>query len=148
QLSELNTQLTTARAARAEAEARVGNVRRLASSGRLSAAAADSDISVLQSPLIQQLRAQEVQLKRAVTQLASQLLPTHPRMVQKQAELANLEQQIRNEVQKIVNSVRNEANVAAAREASVQRQLGQLEARRVASDRDEIQLRALVRDAN
>lgn len=146
QLSELNTQLGQARAARAEAEARVANMERLIGTDG-AAESADSELEVLQSPLIQQLRGQEVQLKREITELSAQLLPSHPRMIQKQAELENLADQIRTEIQKVINSVRNQASVAAAREASAQRELGRLEARRAVADRDQIQLRALEREA-
>ena len=143
QLSELNTQLSAARAAKAEAQARAEVLERAQSEGDDASAAA----SVLNSALIQALRTQEGQLKREFSDMSSQLLPTHPRMVQKQAEITDLEEQIRSEIGKVQASVRNEARIAAAREESLQRDLTQLESRRVVSDRDNIQLRALERDA-
>jgi uncharacterized protein involved in exopolysaccharide biosynthesis/Mrp family chromosome partitioning ATPase len=146
QLTELNTQLTAARAARSEADARVQMLQRLAASNIAEDGTA-SDLQVLQSPLIQQLRQQEVQLKRDLTQMSAELLPTHPRMIQKRAELDNLETQIHSEIEKVSSSVRNEAEVAATREAGVQNQLRALESRRAVADRDSIELRALERDA-
>lgn len=143
QITELNSQLSAARAAKAEAEARAASLER-ATGGSDSDASASA---VVNSPLIQALRTSEVQLKREISEMAAQLLPTHPRMVQKQAELADLEAQIRAEIGKVLASVRNEAEVAAAREASLQRDMAQLESRRVVSDRDQIQLRALEREA-
>ena len=147
QLSELNTQLGQARAARVAAQARVANMEQLIGAEGSGRTVGDSEIEVLQSPLIQQLRGQQVQLNREITELSAQLLPSHPRMVQKEAELENLNQQIRTEIGKVISSVRNEATLAAAREASVQRELSQLEARRVVADRDQIELRALEREA-
>jgi uncharacterized protein involved in exopolysaccharide biosynthesis/Mrp family chromosome partitioning ATPase len=143
QLSELNSQLSAARAAKAEAEARASVIERASNSDADDAAST----AVLSSPLIQTLRAQEVQLKRELSEMSAQLLPTHPRMIQKQAELTDLQSQIRNEIGKVLSSVRTEAQVAAAREESLQRDLARLESRRVVSDRDQIQLRALEREA-
>ncbi len=146
QLSELNTQLSAARAARAEAEARAASLERYAASNGADSGA-ESNAQVLQSPLIQQLRQQEVQVKRELSELSAELLPTHPRMVQKQAELDNLQGQIRAEIGKVVASVRSEAQIAAAREANADRELRALEVRRAVADRDQIQLRALEREA-
>lgn len=146
QLSEVNTQLSVARAARAEAEARVATLRRLATSTS-DDADAQSNSQVLQSQLIQQLRQQEATLKREVTQLSSDLLPTHPRMVQKRSELDALEAQIKSEIEKIIESVRKEAQVAGIRETNAERELRRLEQRRTVADRDQIELRALERDA-
>ncbi len=129
QLSEVNTQLSAARAARAEAEARVATLRRLASAPG-DDTDAQSNTQVLQSQLIQQLRQQEAQLKREVTQLSSDLLPTHPRMVQKRSELDGLEAQIKSEIEKIIESVRKEAQVAGIRETNAEREMRRLEQRR------------------
>jgi polysaccharide biosynthesis transport protein len=145
QLTELNTQLSAARAARSEADARAASLTRL--NGTDIADGEESELQVLQSPLIQQLRQQEVQLKRDITDMSADLLPTHPRMIQKQAELEDLQAQIHAEIGKVIASVKNEAQVAASREASVQRQLRELEARRIIADRDQIELRALEREA-
>lgn len=81
QLSELSTQLGAARAARAEAEARAAAMARLAGANDAEVSPNDSELQVLQSPLIQQLRAQQVQLKRDISQMSADLLPTHPRMI-------------------------------------------------------------------
>jgi len=146
QLSELNTQLSAARAARSDAQARVATLERLTASN-VASAGAESDLQVLQSPLIQQIRQQEIQLKREVNEMATVLLPSHPRMIQKQAELDALEVQLRSEIGKVNASVRNEAQVAAAREATAQRELRALEGRRAVADRDQIALRAFEREA-
>jgi polysaccharide biosynthesis transport protein len=146
QLTEITTQLSAARAARADAEARVATLRRIAmATGEDSDAQSNSQ--VLQSLLIQQLRQQEAQVKRELTQLAADLLPSHPRMVQKQSELGTLEAQIRAEIEKVIENVRKEAEVAGLRQANAERELRRIEQRRAAADRDQIELRALERDA-
>lgn len=146
QLSEVNTQLSAARAARADAEARVATLRRIAMVEG-DDTDAQSNTQVLQSQLIQQLRQQEAQLKRELTQMSAELLPSHPRVIQKQSELDALEAEIRGEIEKIIASVRKEAEVAAMRETNAERELRRLEQRRSVADRDQIELRALEREA-
>jgi capsular exopolysaccharide synthesis family protein len=143
QLTELNTQLTAARAARSEAEAKVAALERASANPD----ADDSASAVLQSPLIQQLRASEVQLKRDITDMSAQLLPTHPDMVKKQAELNDLQTQIRAEIQKVIASLHSDVNVAAAREATIQGQMDQLKSQRAGSDQNAVTLRELEREA-
>jgi len=147
ELSELNGQLITARAARSEARVRAATLEQLIDSGGADQNGLDSVIEVLQSSLIQQLRVQEVQLKREITELSAQLLPSHPLMIQKQGELNSLSQQTRSEVQKIISSLHNEVLISGAREASLQRDLNALKGRRAIANRSEIELRALERDA-
>lgn len=146
ELTEINTQLSAARAVRADAEARVATLERVFAGGN-PATMAEGAAEVLQSPLIQQLRASEVQLKREITELSAQLLPTHPNMIKKAAELADLDMQIQTEVQKIITSLRTQAQFSAARVASLQRDLDQLKLRRSVANQDEVVLRALEREA-
>jgi uncharacterized protein involved in exopolysaccharide biosynthesis len=69
QLVELNTQLVMARTARAEAEARLRQTRRLVD----TAGGVGSASEVLDSPLIQRLREQEIEVERRVAELSSEL---------------------------------------------------------------------------
>ena len=143
QLTDLNSQLSVAEADQAAARAKLQNAQSLLASG----GKVDSAVDVLQSPLIQQLRQQEVQLKAQIAQLSETLLPTHPKMRQMQANLADLESQIRIEVRKIVEALRNEAKVADARVASLRSSLSRLKQRMGQLNQDEVTLRALERDA-
>ena len=148
ELTELNSQFTAARALRVEAEARITAIEQLGAANQLAGGGIESADAVLQSGLIQDLRTSEVQLTRELSQLSAQLLPTHPTMVQKDAELRDLQFQIQSEVQKVIASVQNEAILARAREQSVEAQLNQLKARRTISNQDQITLRELERDAS
>ncbi len=144
QVSELNTQLILARTTRAEAEARLHQVRALlAGEGGI-----DSAAEVIASPLIQRLKEQEAEVMRRAAELATQYGPKHPRMINVQAELEDIEAKIGAEVQKIVQSLRNEAAVARAREASLNASLGALERNVGRANSDEVRLRALEREAS
>ncbi|PKP77804.1 MAG: hypothetical protein CVT81_07530 [Alphaproteobacteria bacterium HGW-Alphaproteobacteria-3] len=144
QLTELNTQLSTAEADRAAAQATLGNARALLASGN----AVNSAAEVLQSPLIQNLRQQEVALRAQIAQMSETLLPTHPRLQESQANLADLEMQIEKEVHKIIEALENAARVANARVNSLRASLTRLQRRMGQLNQDEVQLRALQRTAD
>lgn len=143
QLTDLNSQLSAAQADRAETEAKLANARALIAEGN----SVNSAAAVLQSPLIQNLRQQEVALRAQIAQMSETYLPTHPKMVESQANLNDLDRQIEKEVGKIIQGLENDARVASARVASLKASLTQLQSRMGALNQDEVQLRALERDA-
>lgn len=143
QLTDLNSQLSAAQADRAETEAKLANARALIAEGN----SVNSAAAVLQSPLIQNLRQQEVALRAQIAQMSETYLPTHPKMIESQANLNDLDRQIEKEVGKIIQGLENDARVASARVASLKASLTQLQSRMGALNQDEVQLRALERDA-
>jgi polysaccharide biosynthesis transport protein len=143
QLSELNTQLILARSARAEAEARLSQVRRLISGGSTIGSTSD----VIKSQLIDTLIGEEAVLKRRVAELGEQLGPRHPQMINARAELADLQRKIGEEMQRIAAGLDNEVAVAQARERSLENSISALEGDLSRSNTDAVQLRALERDA-
>ncbi|MEQ8326628.1 MAG: polysaccharide biosynthesis tyrosine autokinase [Parvibaculum sp.] len=144
QLTELNSQLSTAEADRAAAQAKLGNARDLLASGN----AVNSAAEVLQSPLIQNLRQQEVALRAQIAQMSETLLPSHPRVQEAEANLADLQTQIEKEVHKVIEALENEARVATARVNSLRASLNRLQRRMGQLNQDEVKLRALQRDAD
>ena len=145
QLVDLNRQIISARAATAAAQAELTQVERLIESSDGSGILASAGI--LQSPLVQELRKQQVALERQVAELSSEFGPAHPRMVQLNADAADLRSQIAIEVDKVVQSLRSSVRVARAREAELERQSANLTARLGETKEDDIELRALEREA-
>jgi capsular exopolysaccharide synthesis family protein len=143
QVTDLNAQLIAARADRTVAEARLQQARQLAQSPSGAEAAAD----VLGSPVIVELLRQEAEVKRKVAELADELGDRHPRMVSARAEVSNVLAKIRGEINKVVQRLENDAAVARAREASLQKSLTGMEARLAQANTAEVQLRALEREA-
>ncbi|MDO8840277.1 MAG: polysaccharide biosynthesis tyrosine autokinase [Parvibaculum sp.] len=144
QLTDLNSQLSVAEADRAAAQAKLSNARNLVASGN----AVNSAAEVLQSPLIQNLRQQEVALRAQIAQMSETLLPTHPRMLESQANLADLETQIEKEVYKVIEALENEARVVNARVAAVRENLNRAQRRTAQLNQDDVKLRALQREAD
>lgn len=144
QLTDLNAQLSVAEADRAETEAKLENARSLAAEG----SNVNSAAAVLQSSLIQSLRQQEVALRAEIAQMSETYLPSHPKMVSSEANLADLDRQIRKEVDKVIQGLANDARVADARVGSLRASLKRLQSRMGSLNQDEVQLRALERDAS
>ncbi|RMF05564.1 MAG: lipopolysaccharide biosynthesis protein, partial [Alphaproteobacteria bacterium] len=143
QLSELNSQLILAKAARTEAQARADLITKMLKEGGDIASAPD----VLRSPLIQRLLEQRVQVRREIAELSATLLPSHPRIRQLRSELADFDRQIRQEAEKIVVALRNEARIAGAREESLRNSLNELKKEAGETSANQIKLRALQREA-
>lgn len=144
ELAELNSQLILAKAERAEAEARLQMVEKLLKTSGGATTASE----VLDSPLIQRLREQQAEVQRRVAELSSEYGDRHPRMIQLRAEAENLEARIDDEVRKIVAGLRNRANVARARESAIDQSLANLKERAAESNQNEVELRALEREAD
>jgi capsular exopolysaccharide synthesis family protein len=144
QLSELNSQLIVARAARVEAENRLDQATRLLAS---RSEGVETNAEVLSSPLIQQLRNQEAQLLGRATELSVEYGPKHPRMLQVNAEIEDLQQRIETETEKLVLGLENELELARSREQGLEQSLSESESRAGMQNRQAIQLRALEREA-
>ena len=123
QLNDLNTQLSTARADRAASEAKYAQAVALQHNGGSTASASD----VLASQLIQRLREKEADLLRQQADAATRLGPLHPERRAIEQQLKDIRQSIAIEINKVVQSLKGEVEVARAREASLQQRVTQLQ---------------------
>jgi succinoglycan biosynthesis transport protein ExoP len=143
ELSELNSQIILAESNRSEAQAKAKAIRELlARTGTV-----DASVAVLDSPLVQRLREQQVALIRSRAELSTIYLGNHPRLIAVNRELADLDRQIRTEALKIVDRLDQEAKIAAARETSLRSSLNGLKTRASETNVDDVKLRALEREA-
>lgn len=143
EISELNAQLVIERTKRAETEARLLQVERL-----LNGSDGDQAVSkVLQSPLMQSLRVQQAEVERQAAQLTQEYGDMHPNMINIRAEAEDLRQKIAEEVDRIVQGLRNEVSVARAREGTLAAALDRLREEVGQANTDEVTLRALEREA-
>ena len=142
QLGELNTQLNNARAQKADAEARARAIRDMLNSGRPIEAS-----EVLNSDLVRRLSEQRVTLRAQLAEQSSTLLDRHPRIKELKAQIADLDRQIREEAGKLSRAFGNDARIAGVRMDSLNTSLDQLKAHATSSNGEEVQLRALEREA-
>ncbi|MEM9751661.1 MAG: polysaccharide biosynthesis tyrosine autokinase, partial [Pseudomonadota bacterium] len=143
QLGQLNAQLALSRADRAEKQAGLRNIEGLLRNGR----GVDDVAEVLNSTVISRLREQEAVVVRKRAEFASRYGARHPEMIKVGRELSDLENQIKAEVNRIVNGLRNEVDAAAERERSLKRSIEQLKAGAAEDDRSRVRLRELEREA-
>ncbi len=138
QMSELNAELTKAKASRGEADARAKSAREMMKLG-----SADALPDVQKSPLIQNLVQQRVRLERQISELSASLLPAHPRMQQLNGDLSGLKRQLTGEISKIVDSLDKEAKIAQGREESIKKSLDELKTKVVKNAPEEAKLQEL-----
>ncbi|MPZ59373.1 MAG: lipopolysaccharide biosynthesis protein [Rhizobiales bacterium] len=142
QLTDLNAQLATARTQKADAEARSRLIRNILTSGRPIEAG-----DAIDSELIRRLSEQRVTLMAQLAEQSATLLGGHPRIRELRAQLADLNQEIRNEAERRVRALENESRIAGARVESLSTSLDQLKRLAGSSNELDVQMRALEREA-
>ncbi|HRJ69201.1 MAG TPA: GumC family protein, partial [Beijerinckiaceae bacterium] len=142
QLGEMNTQISNARSAQSDLQAKARLIREALKNGRIFETS-----DVVNNELIRRLLEQRVAMKTQIALEERTLLPGHPRMKELTAQLNDLEGQIRTAAERTARTLENDARVAGARMQSLQAEFeGQ---KRTAADANgsEVQLRALEREA-
>src|SRR4051812_28911982 len=115
QLSDLNTQLSQARAAQADAQAKARLIKDALKAGR-----AIEIPDVANNELIRRLVEQRINLRAQLALELRTLLPGHPRIKELNAQLADLDSQIRSAAERTVRTLENDAHIAGGRVESLQ----------------------------
>jgi len=114
-LAQLNTQVVAAESTRVEAETRYTQSRDLSNTPDML----DSIPEVLNNELIRQMKTMEVELYKRMSELSKKYGAKHPQMIAIKSELRTLKKRKKTEINRVVNSLRNEYEVALARENSL-----------------------------
>jgi Mrp family chromosome partitioning ATPase len=93
------------------------------------------------------LSEQRVTLRAQLAEQSSTLLDGHPRIKELKAQLADLDRQLRDEASKISRSLDNDARIASGRVDNLNLSLDQLKKQASSSNGQDVQLRALEREA-
>lgn len=144
QITQLSSELISARTQRAERESRRDQLQRLA---RLGGANVSSAGEVLNSPLINSLISQEVEVKRRLADLGQEYGRRHPQFVNAQAELTDIQNKIGEEIRRVAQNMDNEVVAAREREQFLQASVRELEAKLADTNSSAVTLRALEREA-
>jgi succinoglycan biosynthesis transport protein ExoP len=142
QMGELNTQLNNARALKSDAEAKSRLIRDMVQGNKPVEAS-----EILNSELVRRLSEQRVTLRAQLAEQSSTLLGNHPRIKELKAQLGDLDGQIRDEATKISRSLDNDARIAGNRVESLSAQLDLLKKQASSTNGQDVQLRALEREA-
>lgn len=114
-LAQLNTQVVDAQSKRVEAETRFKQSAALIGHSDML----DSVPEVLNNELIRQIKSMEVNLYRRMSEFSKKYGKNHPQMVAIDSELKTLQKKKSQEVNRVINSLKNEYKVALAREESL-----------------------------
>src|SRR3984893_7230336 len=144
QLSDLNTQLISARTEIAEAKARLGRIRQIGSDGIPDATVTDA----LNNSVITRLRAQYLDLAARAADLASRLGQGHITVVRLHEQMDELRKSIRNEEQRIADAYASDYEIAKAREKSLTDSMYQLVGEAGASSQAQVMMRDLESSAD
>jgi uncharacterized protein involved in exopolysaccharide biosynthesis/Mrp family chromosome partitioning ATPase len=142
QLGDSNAQLAVARGQKADAESRARIIR---DALRRGVPVEFSDI--INSDLMRRLGEQHVTLRAQLAEQSSTLLDLHPRIKELRAQVADLERQMRGEADRLARAFENDARIASGRVEALSSGLDQLKRQAASTNEQDVQLRALDRDA-
>ena len=142
QLGDFNAQVAAALGLKADGEAKARIIREA-----LRAGGPIEFTDIINSELMRRLTEQRVTLKAQLAQQSSTLLDGHPRIKELRAQIADLEQQMRAEAERLARSLENNSKLADARLTSLTAGLDQLKQQASTSNEQDVQLRALELDA-
>ena len=114
-LAQLNTQVVEAASKRVEAETRFKQAAALIGHSDML----DSVPEVLHNELIRQIKSMEVNLYQRMSEFSKKYGKNHPQMVAIDSELKTLQKRKSQEINRVINSLKNEYKVALAREESL-----------------------------
>jgi polysaccharide biosynthesis transport protein len=143
QLTDLNNQLTAARGRTAETKARYDQVLQLRRGGLDQGAIPEA----IQSSTLGLLRDQYGTIARQEANLAAELGPRHPRVIEARAQLREAQQQIAGEVARIAEASRIDYERALANETALANNLTTFKQRAVDTGLASVKLRELEREA-
>ncbi len=143
QISDVNAQLIQAQVKLARTKARLSKTRELIS----RPGGEESLGEVIDSEGVQRLRNIEDTLSRKRVELSLRYGPKHPKMIMMEAEIADVQNKIKEETERIIKSFENEVETAMAEEKSLADSLDRLRMEAVRAMDSELQLREMERPA-
>ncbi len=141
-LAELNTQLSNARSAQSESQAKARIIRDMLRQGRIFEIP-----DVAKDELIRRIAEQRVTLRAQLALESRTLLPAHPRIKELQAQIADIESELRAAADKTARTLESEARLAGGRVENLAATLEAQKREVAAGNGEEVQLRALEREA-
>jgi succinoglycan biosynthesis transport protein ExoP len=143
EISNYNEQLATAKTQAAEDEARLRTAQ-----AQLAHGSTGEDVGeALNSPVIQSLRSQRAQASGQVAELSARYGPRHPEMMKAQRQLADIDGEIRQEIERIISNLQAKVEVSRQRAASVAQTLGEAQGTLAVNNRAQVGLTQLEQKA-
>lgn len=143
QLSALNAQLVLARTSKAEALARLEQIRNLGRDYKSIEALSE----LTDSGVVRELKLEEARLEAEISQLSSRYGEKHPEMIKRRSKIAELRNALRGEVTRLTKAVQSEVDFAQARVEALEEGLNEVTFQRHHDNEAMIRLRELEREA-
>jgi polysaccharide biosynthesis transport protein len=147
QLAELNSQLVLAQARTADASARVDRVQAVLTSNSPEAAVDATVSDTLNNPVISNLRTQYLTLSARYEDWVPRYGVNHLAVVNVRNQMDEIQNSIRNELQRIAETYKSDLEIAKQREDSIQNQLKQAVSQSQVTDQAQVALRELETNA-
>jgi polysaccharide biosynthesis transport protein len=142
QLAEISAQLSTARTAEADSRAKAELLKDALKTGRLL------EISeVANNEFVRRLLSERATVRGQIALESRTLLPGHPRMKELNAQLAELDQEVRQATEKAVRALENDSRIAGSRVQTLTAAMNDRKRDSAQANEDDVQLRALEREA-
>ena len=138
QLADISTQLAQSRTAEADSQAKAKLIRDMIKQGRISEVP-----DVANNELIRRISEQRVTLRAEIAQQGRTLLPGHPRMQELNAQLQDVDSQLRSAAEKAVRTLENDARIATTRMENLSTALDTQKRTASTAGADQVQLNTL-----
>ena len=143
QLTELNSQIAMADAVTAKAEARYKQIMEIVNSGRIDGAVSDS----IANPVITDFREKYLKATKSEAEFASKLGAGHLAVISLRREMEQYERLIFDELKRISQSYKSDAEVARVNEESLRASMLKLVGANAVTNETLVQLRELQRES-
>jgi len=121
QISQLNSQLITAETKKTEMESLYNKVKEVTRNHD----AAETISVIATDPTVQSLRQQILQAEQKVMELSQKFGKKHPTMIRANEDLGILKAKREQEIRRVIDSVKNEYELAKSNEANLRKMLGE-----------------------
>lgn len=146
-ITEQQINTVTEELATAQSDAAAARSKYDAARAQIAQSGIDSVSSVLNSPVIVELRRQMADTERDQAEINSRYGPKHPESIKVAQQLDGLNRQLREESQQIVNGLQSDARAAEARAAALQANLNRLKGEQANNSRASVVADTMAREA-
>ena len=143
QLAELNSQMTVAKASVTEARAKLDRIRSVLNSNSIADGVVATVTDTLKNDVITKLRSKYLDLSAQEADISRRYGVNHQAAVNLRNQMKEIENSIRNELQRIAKSFKSEYEISTQRQEGLQKQLDEVVSQSQVKNEAQVKLREL-----
>ena len=143
QLAEINSQLTIARASTSEARAKLDRIRSVLEAPSITDGVAATVADTLKNDVITKLRSKYLDLSAQEAEISRRYGFNHQAAINLRNQMKEIENSVRNELQRIAESFKSEVEIATQRQDGLQKQLDDVVSQSQVKNEAQVKLREL-----